>query len=341
MLRAAPALLAALAALAASPPAHADCASPGVATSPPTGAAVPPDPTIYVFLPAFGDGVPLTDRIQVAADGKPIPARVEQVSRSPAFTAVRVSIDTDGQKQIALTYDSGWERGEARFSITRDRRTRKRPQAVLAEVERRKDAWTCSFTDAWFLTMSTPADAYRVEWATSPVAWQRGAQTVGVFPRSGMDFWHRPEDSSAARPTTRGSIGLGHLNCFAYTIPAAALDGPLFVKVTGLFADGTESAPWDEPRRIGDGRAPTEPAPVATAPDVVPPHAVTDPAAAPEPADSSARPVEPTIRFASDDPWDRVTPAAGAGLLAAALVVLVGSRCARRRKLTRSAPPPR
>jgi hypothetical protein len=334
MLRAAPALLAALAALAAAPPAHADCASPGVATSPPTGAKVSPDPTIYVFLPVFGDRVPPTDRIQVTADGVPIPARVEQVSSSDAFIAVRVSIETDGQRQIAVSYDSGWERGEARFSIARDRRNRKRPEAVLAGVERRKDAWTCSFTDAWFLTMSTPADAYRVEWATSPAAWERGAQTVTVFPRSGMDFWHRPDESSAARPTTRGSIGLGHLNCFAYTIPAAAVDGPLFVKVTGLFADGTETSAWTAPRRIDDGLATPTP---ATAAEVVTPTA--DPAPVREPAES-ARPVEQPIRFASDDLWDRAAPAAGAGLLAAALVVAIGSRRARRRKLTRSAPPP-
>jgi hypothetical protein len=308
--------------------AHADCASPDVATSPPPGATVPPDPTIYLFLPALGRDKPLTERIRATADGQPIDVRVDQVSTNQAFTTARVRIDTAGESQLTITYDSGWERGEVSYTIDSGWRRPPRRAVELTRVERRQDEWTCSFTDAWFLEVAGPADAYRVEWAASPAAWKLGAQSTLIFPRSEMDFWHRSDDSAPPQ-RAHGSIGLGHLNCFAHTIPAEAIDGPLHVKVWALFSDGSESAAWSEPRLIAD-RAPAAP----PAPAV----AVASPPDAPAPA--ATQPPAPTTIGTS---LTTILVTTGAGAFAAALLIFLfqSAARARRRRLFRSSPPPR
>jgi len=315
--------------------ARADCASPAIATSPLVGAGVPPDPTIYVFLPApFASGS-VAEVIHATADGQPVPARVDEVSRSEAYTVARVAVETGkAHRRLTIHYGPAWEGREISFAIDRRWRAPARRPVELAGLERRRDQWSCSFTDAWFLQIATPADAYRVEWAASPTAWDRGVQASAVFPRSDMDFWHRP-DQGAEPAAGPGSVGLGHLSCFDYTIPEAALGGPLHVKVTGLYADGSESPAWAAPRRLDDGAAsPPEPGPSAAAP-----------ASAPAPAGLPSRPTTPEVPTAhrstdSDTATALATALAGALCLAALAIALV-SRARRRRRLSRSALPPR
>jgi hypothetical protein len=306
------------------------CASPHVATSPVDGAAVPPDPTIYLFIP-HSDGIAdLNDRIRVLADGKRVSARVEQAGTpSGAFSAVRVTVDTDAQRRLTIRYREGREESQiARFAIDRSWSAPARRPVELASAEYRKDQWTCSFTDAWFLEIPTQADAFRVEWATSPDAWDRGAQTVAFFPRTEMDFWPLWGKSPSTRPAP-GSIGLGYLNCFGATIPVEAVRGPLHVKVTALFADGSESPSWAEPRRLGDAPAPATD-PVTTQPTTtVPP--------APAALVSSAPPVLPPGRSTA------AFAAASAALIALSLAIAgaLVARSRHRRGASRLAPPPR
>ena len=305
--------------LVAAAPARARCAGPGIATGPADRAAVPPDPTIHVFFPrrsAYQDRAP---RIRVTADGKPIAARIEEVSRGESFVAVRVAVDTDGQKQLTLATD-GWH---ARFRIDPQWRAPSRRPVELAKIDHRADEWTCSFTRAWFLEIATPADAFRVEWARSPEAWQRGEQTAAVFPRNDMDFWHG-RDPATRRQSEPASVGLGHLDCFGYTIPAEALDGPLYVKVTALFADGSESEASPQPRRI-DRRDPAAPGPPRAPEPVLAVH--TAPAA----TDTTTQALATGLVFT------------GVAILASGILVvaLLASRRSRHRRLSRSAPPPR
>lgn len=307
--------------------AHADCASPDVAASPLPGSTVPPDPTIYLFFPSLPAGKALSERIQVTADGQPVDARIDQASTNQAFTSARVGIDTSGESKLTISYDSGWERGEVSYTIDPGWRRPPRRAVELTRIERRQDAWTCSFTDAWFLEVAGDADAYRVEWAASPRAWNLGAQSTLVFPQSDMDFWHRRSDDAPAPRRTHGSIGLGHLNCFAHTIPAEAVDGPLHVKVTALHADGSESAEWSEPRLITD-RVPAV-IPVAAMPS--------------EPTEPAAPPAPPPARTSLGTSLTTTLVTTGAGALAAALLIFVfqSAARARRRRLFRSSPPPR
>ena len=188
----------------------------------------------------------------------------------------------------------------------------------------------CSFTDAWQLTPATEADAYRVEWAATPSAWERGEQASAIFPRNEMDLWSQPVEPPGG--TTRPpSIALGHVSCFAYTIPEPAVRGPLYVKVTGLYADGSETAAWKKPRRLdGDGKAST--------PSVPPPAAasaeLTAAPSPPPPVPAAVAATMPTVP-ASAPSWPIV--ALFVGLAGLALVV-----AARRlRRAPRVAPPPR
>ncbi len=302
--------------LVAAAPARARCAGPGIAASPADRAAVPPDPTIHVFFPRRSADQDQARRIRVTADGKPIAARIEEVSRGESFVAVRVVVDTDGQKRLTLA-TGGWH---ARFRIDPAWRAPSRRPVEIAKIDHRADEWTCSFTRAWFLEIATPADAFRVEWARSPEAWQRGEQTAAVFPRNDMDFWHGREPATR-RQSEPGSVGLGHLNCFGYTIPAEALDGPLYVKMTALFADGSESAAWPQPRRIDRRETaapepPPAPAPVHTAPAV---------------PDTTTQALATGLLIT------------GVAILASGILVvaLLVSRRSRQRRLSRSAPPPR
>ena len=187
----------------------------------------------------------------------------------------------------------------------------------------------CSFTDAWLLSPATEADAYRVEWAATPSAWERGEQTSAIFPRHEMDLWSQ----AALRPgkaTRPPSVALGHVSCFAYTIPEKAVRGPLYVKVTGLYADGTETAVWRKPRRLDGGGE--EPAPIAppaeltAVPAPPPPVAPATPSAVAAPAPAVA---------ASARPWPILALVGGL----AGLTIVVAAR--RLRRAPRLAPPPR
>ena len=307
--------------LAAAAPAAADCAAPRIAASPADGAAVPPDPTIHVFIPRHTADRDPARHIQVTADGVAIGARVEEVSRGESFVALRVAVDTAGQKRLTLSAD-GWQ---ARYQIDPGWRAPGRRPVDIAGVDHRVDEWTCSFTSAWFLEIDTPADAFRVEWASSPSAWQHGKASVAVFPRNDMDFWHAsaPAPRRAAGP---GSVGLGHLSCFGYTIPAAALDGPLYVTVTGLFADGSESQAWSQPRRIDRRESPATAVPETALP-AAPALSVPGPTML---ADTTTEALFTGLAIT------------GVAMLATGLLVvaLLLSRRGRRR-LSRTAPPPR
>jgi hypothetical protein len=305
----------------ATAPARARCAGPGVVTSPAAGAVLPPDPTIYLFVPRRAAEQGLARRIRVSADGVRVPARVEELSRGDAFHTLRVVVDSGKHKRLAVSAGVGWL---ARFTIDRAWRAPASRSVEVTMVERREDRWTCSFTDAWFLQFASRADAYRVEWAASADAWTRGAPSAAVFPPTEVDFWrHRAHE----RDASPGSIGLGHLNCFGYTIPAAALKGPLYVKVTALFADGSEGPVWREPLRIGGSASATvSPAPPRDAAPASPPAPTAD---------------STTTTDSTTDALATGLVIAGAAVVAqtALAIVLLAARRSRQRRLSRSVPP--
>ena len=248
--------------------ARADCAMARVAAAPHDGATLPPDPVIHLFVPTFHGGEEA--RLRVTVDGREVAPTVTRVGQSPAFETLRIEVPT-GAAARRLTVSHA-ARHEHELSYRIDRRARRpagtsRPPVTLRSARREIDHWTCSYTDAWQLALS-PAPAYRVEWAVSREAFDRGEQTTTVFPGHSNQFWRADPDGR------EGQVGLGHLSCFDHTIPAQALERPLWIKITALHPDGTESRPWPEPRLLGDpgaNRAAPDPAPEPPAETVITP----------------------------------------------------------------------
>lgn len=311
-----------LLALLAPAGAHAKCAAPRTVFAPAAGAAIPADPTIHVFLTnAAGAGADLTARVTVLADGAPIAAAIEIASRDSGgdLVALRVRPSAAGHAHVTVQVDGG-DGGEATYSIDRRWRAPRRPAVALGGVTREIDAWTCSHTDAYALELDSQAAAYRIEWATAPESWDTGAQAIQILPRSRDAFWDR------AVPARSGAsvIGLGFLSCLGETIPETALAGPLYVRITGLFADGSETARWAAPVPLTARDAPT-----AAAAEARPP-APTE-----EPEVVTPRPAPQASPVAASQRTGLVVL-----LLAAALLALLVVRAVSRRASC-AAPPPR
>lgn len=81
--------------------ARADCAAPRVTVAPRSGAVVPTDPVLHVFVPTWMDR---KDRaaFEVMARGEPLRIKAAQVSHSDAFVTYRIAIETRGASAIEL-----------------------------------------------------------------------------------------------------------------------------------------------------------------------------------------------------------------------------------------------
>ena len=314
--------------------AAADCASPQVAVGPSPGATLPPDPTLYVFLATPYGREPWTD-LEVIAGGQVLPAQVAVASRTDALTVLRIQVETGDQRSIEVRRRASPRSWSAEFTVEARRRRVDRPPLRLRSARHERDEWMCSFTDAWLLSPATVADAYRVEWAATPSAWARGEHASAIFPRNEMDLWSHAVPSGGSTPP---SIALGHVSCFAYTIPEPAVRGPLYVKVTGLYADGSETAAWKEPRRLGESGGGSDP---RSPPPTVAPAELTSASTAPAELTSAttapappAAPTEVASAAAGARSWS--TAALVLGLAGLALVGVAR----RLRRAPRVAPPP-
>lgn len=251
--------------------AAADCAAPQAALSPAPGSVLPADPTVYVFVPSWRDDA---GAVVVARAGeRALPVQVRRLSANDAFVSYAVAIDTAGPGPIAVQVGQG---REVSYQIAR--RWRRPPQRQLSPVAsvHRERSWTCSHTDLWEVTMDGWAPALQVEWATRPDAFDAGAAAVAVFPDRSSAFWWRGDERDSDGPAV---VELGHLNCFAHTIPAAAVHGPLYLRVTPLFADGS-AGEMGAVVQVGEAGTPPapepEPGPIAAAP-IAPETAIAPP----------------------------------------------------------------
>ncbi len=233
--------------------AEAECASPQVVVSPRDGARVPVDPVLYVFMPSWRGAE--ASHLRVVADGggeRMFAATV--VSKSDAVTALRVRVDSGAARRLTVSYGSV-ELG--RYAIDRSWRPSDAPVQVTGG-EYVHDVWTCSHTDAHFVT-ATAAPAYRVDWAETPDAFAAGTATSVVLPRHADDFWHWGDG-----PYTDGDgrIGLGYLSCLGETAASGPSIAGRYVCVRGLYEDGSTSGPCDALGYIDrDGYRPVQAAP--------------------------------------------------------------------------------
>jgi hypothetical protein len=299
-------------AAATASPARADCASPRVVFAPADGAAIPVGAVLHVFVPG-GDRVP---GVSVVADGQRIAADVDVVGRGAAgdVTALSVRPAAGVYERLTVEVASAYP-SSATYRRDRGWRARRDQAVKLAGVTRERHRWSCSHTDAVFLDLESEAVAFEVEWARSADAWDTGTQAIQVLPRHRDDFWRAAEGKAAGATTT---IGLGHLSCLGETIPEAALGGPLYVRVTGLFVDGSRTAQWAAPVLLTEAEPEPE---TETDPE---PEPESDPDPDPDPE--------------SDPDHDRAILVLGFVVLGIAVVLLVVWR---RRRAANVAPPPR
>jgi hypothetical protein len=307
--------------------ARADCASPRAAVAPHEGAVVPPDPVVYVFVPSWAaEKAAITAR----SGGEALAYSSKVVSESEAFTTLRIAVETDGHDEFELTHDGSYgATTTSRFRVSEDWARPKRRAVRVRAGEYVVDEWTCSHTDAHFLTV-TDAPAYRVEWATSRDAFANGKAKAIVMPHHVDDFWLWGDQRAK---TGAGRIGLGHLNCFGESAASGRGYRSRFVRVKGLYPDGSASK-WSPIVEVGEGGL--APAEEPVAPSVAPPVELT---IEPPPAVETvvARPVVAHRPIAARPARDEFDPSPLVALLAGVLGFLLGRGAVRRLSDERSA----
>jgi hypothetical protein len=301
--------------------ADAKCAAPSGAVAPHAGTAVPPDPVVYVFAPRWSAG---ESSVRVVAGEDELPFSLDVVSESDAFTTLRIAIETGGHDAFELMSKGSYGRTiTSRFRVSDQWARPKRTAIRVRGAEYVVDSWMCSHTDAHFLAV-TDAPAYRVQWATSRAAFARGAATTIVVPHHVDDFWLWGDERVK---TGAGRIGLGHLNCFGETAATGRAYVRRFVRIKGLYPDGSESPSWSPIVEVGPGGLGKAEEPVA--PSVAPPVQIT---VEPPPVEIAAAPPRtaphrPIAARASRDGFD---PSPLVALLAGVLGFLLGRRAVRR-----------
>ena len=224
----------------------ASCMSPQPFLAPASGATLPADPVVFLFVPEGLYGSPqVTMAIDVASAGSAVTHQVEQVSHNPAFTTYRIGLAARETKdlKIAVTFDLGGHplrSYEGRYRVAASLPEPVRTARRLAPPAYEHSSWTCSYQSTWNLETSVDAPAYRIEWAQSLEDYQAGQRSSVVLPGHVRRFW--TEDR---RPPGRPKVELGHLDCMDHTL---VWPGPrIWVGVWALLPDGSEVPLTDEP----------------------------------------------------------------------------------------------
>ena len=221
--------------------ANAMCGSASPGLSPPSG-LLPVNPTIYVFMPHWGDNLDDMLEIKETQYGTKLKYRVEDAGQNDAFHAFRVIIEADAE-----TGPFTVEMGQMAIGAYAIAAAPPVNRAQVTGVTHVSDHWTCSYTEAIELALEGNAIAYRVEWAD---------HTTTVVPPSHSTMWHY----GAAEPELRSATQLGHLNCMDHDVDPKLFDKPRAFELYALFADGSTHRIGSAIAQLGEHgvRLPTE-----------------------------------------------------------------------------------
>ena len=229
--------------------AEAKCAIPGAFLAPDSGATLPPNPVLYLFVPghlAAEENDWATDvTVDLSAAGSAVAHQVDRVSSSPAFSTYRVTIAlaTPAKLEVRVTLAHGFQRVlEASYSIGSSALAVEKPTRATGRPRRESSSWTCSYQRTWNVPLAVEAPAYRVEWAYWLTAYETGPRESIVFPRR-MDSFFRWDDGPEPSPPR---VELGHVNCLGHTVSWPSRHR-IWAGVWALMPDGTEIALTDEP----------------------------------------------------------------------------------------------
>lgn len=227
--------------------------SPRAFFSPRTWSLVPPDPTIFYFVP--GRHLAILNLVAQATDAPgldSLPIRVVRVSVTNAFTAYRIRVKTLGHTRFEIVGPPGLQ---AEYRVGPDTRTARRPGVTIADVTHRHLSlrrFQYHAADVELAGSSSDAMAYRLEWAETRDAYERGARTSLIFPAFESDFY-RASAHCGTPMRLRASLQLGYVYCAG---EAFYTDGRvIYAGVSALFADGSASPLPQEPREIVTARA--------------------------------------------------------------------------------------
>jgi hypothetical protein len=229
--------------------AHAKCAMPGAFLSPDSGATLPPNPVLYLFVPghmAADEGDPATGvTVDLSAEGSAVANQVELVSRSPAFSTYRVTIAlaAPAKLDLKITVAHVFKRTlEASYTIAPPVPAAERASRATGRPWRESWSWTCSHQSTWNVPLAVEAPAYRVEWGYSLTDYETGPRASIVFPRR-MESFFRWDDEREPSPPR---LELGHVNCMGRNVTWPSRRR-IWAGVWALLPDGTEIALNDEP----------------------------------------------------------------------------------------------
>jgi hypothetical protein len=208
------------AALLAAPsrPARAGCAlEPQILFSPAAGTALPPHPTVFVFLRRhpYYDAVELGALTVTDGAGRPLAfARADLPSAGGARVA-RLTV-TAAAGPFTVHARAGSQSGAATYRLGAPPAPVSTPATSIVEAEYTY-ATGCPPANGFVLAISPQAPAYRVE--------------------VDGDTWIVPDQPGPKYWPGRGTIVTGMVGCFEFTIPT---DKPLALSITPLLPDGTE-----------------------------------------------------------------------------------------------------
>ncbi len=209
--------------------AEAKCAMPGVRFEPPDG-TLPSSAVVRLFVPPHQLGGPL-GVYGIDAAGKNVAPTVLAESTSDAFTSFRLSFTglkkgsftvrftgkTSGARDATYVIDPGWSRPA--FAS---------PKLTLTRVH---TSWTCSHQLTRNVRFPSVAPAYRLTFAANKSG-LASSKTSLVLPADVRTLF----GPNAA--TASADLALGHVNCMGSTYE---WNGAQWVRITALFADGTEA----------------------------------------------------------------------------------------------------
>ncbi len=211
-------LLVAVFVLAGLRVASASCGSPHTALSPPSGARLPPHPTIYLF--DTDHEVNVLDALEVTRVGdanEKIRFHAVQLATSADYTVHRLELwyasPRDGEIRVS------WHgKPLATYMIGDDGEP---DHAAVTDVDHHTHRWMCSFEDVIRIAVEGNAIAYQIQWDDDRTTVLADAHLV----------W-------SDAPRTDAELELGHPDCMAYNVASDQLAIAHTFELYALFADG-------------------------------------------------------------------------------------------------------
>jgi hypothetical protein len=230
--------------------AHAKCMPPSAFVSPPSGATLPPNPVLHVFVPSGSipdspDEQAAFPTVDLSADGAAVASQVELVSRAPAFWTYRLTIaqQAPAQLKVIIGLPGGWKSQiEATYLIGPAQPAASVPSRATGRPARETRTWTCSHQLTWNVPLRVDSPAYRVEWAYSLEQYEAGPRASIVFPRRMDSFFNWRGEPEPSPPR----VELGHVDCTGTTVSWAGRKR-IWAGIWALQPDGTEIALNEEP----------------------------------------------------------------------------------------------